>query len=210
MLSKVCSIWRWKVFRTWHVEGHGEQVHSWFGSHCGLLTFGRWMGDVIKARWVVGSFPQLLSLSKRKTGWWGLAFGIYMHASYYCALLYCVSEILHFLQIKDLWQPSIGQVYQCYVSNGICSLCVSVSHFGNTIFQTVSWPLKVKVKSLRHVWLFVIPWTVVYHTPPSMGFSRQEYWNGLPFPPPEDLPDPGIEPGSPALWADVLPSEPPG
>ena len=42
------------------------------------------------------------------------------------------------------------------------------------------------------------------------GFSRQEYWSGLPFPSPEDLPDPGIEPGSPALWADALPSEPPG
>ena len=43
-----------------------------------------------------------------------------------------------------------------------------------------------------------------------MGFSRQEYWSGLPFPSPEDLPNPGIEPGSPALQADALPSEPPG
>ena len=43
-----------------------------------------------------------------------------------------------------------------------------------------------------------------------MGFSRQEYWSGLPFPFPEDLPDPGIKPGSPTLWADALPSEPPG
>ena len=43
-----------------------------------------------------------------------------------------------------------------------------------------------------------------------MGFSRQEYWSGLPFPSPGDLPDPGIEPRSPALWADTLPSEPPG
>ena len=43
-----------------------------------------------------------------------------------------------------------------------------------------------------------------------MGFSRQEYWSGLPFPSPEDLPDPGIEPRSPALQADALPSEPPG
>ena len=42
-----------------------------------------------------------------------------------------------------------------------------------------------------------------------MGFSRQEYWSGLPFPSPGDLPDPGIEPGSPALQADALPSEPP-
>ena len=45
--------------------------------------------------------------------------------------------------------------------------------------------------------------------PPSMGFSRQEYWSGLPFPSPGDLPDPGIELGSPALQADSLPSEPP-
>ena len=46
--------------------------------------------------------------------------------------------------------------------------------------------------------------------PPSMGFSRQEYWNGLSFPSPGNLPDPGIEPKSPALQADALPSEPPG
>ena len=43
-----------------------------------------------------------------------------------------------------------------------------------------------------------------------MGFSRQEYWSGLLFPSPGDLPNPGIEPGSPTLWADALPSEPPG
>ena len=47
-------------------------------------------------------------------------------------------------------------------------------------------------------------------TPPSMGFSRQEYWSGLPFPSPGDLPDPGIEPRSPTLRADALTSEPPG
>ena len=54
------------------------------------------------------------------------------------------------------------------------------------------------------------PWTVAYQAPPSMGFSRQEYWSGLPFPSPEVLPDPGIKPRSPALQADALPSEPPG
>ena len=59
--------------------------------------------------------------------------------------------------------------------------------------------LKVKVKSLSGVPLFGTPWTVVYQALPSMGFSRQEYWSGLPFPSPGDLPDPGIEPGSPAL-----------
>ena len=56
-----------------------------------------------------------------------------------------------------------------------------------------------KVKSLSCVWLFVTPWTVAYHIPPSMGFSRQEYWSGLPFPSPGDLPDLGIDPMSPAL-----------
>ena len=54
------------------------------------------------------------------------------------------------------------------------------------------------------------PWTVAYLAPLSMGFSRQEYWSGLPFPSPGNLPDPGIEPGSPAFQADALTSEPPG
>ena len=52
------------------------------------------------------------------------------------------------------------------------------------------------------------PWTVVHQAPLSMGFSRQEYWSGLPFPSPVDLPDSGPEHGSPALQADSLPSEP--
>ena len=67
-----------------------------------------------------------------------------------------------------------------------------------------------KVKSLSHVQLFGTPWTVARQAPLSMGFSRQEYWSGLPFPFPGDLPNPGIEPGSPTLQADALSSEPPG
>ena len=66
----------------------------------------------------------------------------------------------------------------------------------------------MKVKSLSHVRLFETPWIVDYQTLPSMGFSRQDYWSGLPFSSPGDLPDPGIEPRSPALEADTLPSEP--
>ena len=65
------------------------------------------------------------------------------------------------------------------------------------------WPLS-------RVRLFATPGTVTRQPPLSMGFSRQEYWSGLPFLSPEDLPDLGIEPGSPALQADSLPSEPPG
>ena len=65
------------------------------------------------------------------------------------------------------------------------------------------------VKLLSHVRLFAIPWTVSYQAPPSVEFSRQfQYWCGLPFPSPGDLADPGIEPRSPALKADALPSEP--
>ena len=97
--------------------------------------------------------------------------------------------------------------------------------------------VKVKVKSLSRVRLFATRWTVAYKAPPSMGFFRQEYWSGLPFPSPGDLPNqappsmgffrqeywsglpfpsPGdlpnrrIEPGFPALGADALTSEPPG
>ena len=66
------------------------------------------------------------------------------------------------------------------------------------------------MKSLSRVRLFATPWTVAHQVPPSMGFSSKEYWSGLPFPSPGDLPDPGIEPGSPALQADALPSESPG
>ena len=68
----------------------------------------------------------------------------------------------------------------------------------------------VCVKSLSRVRLFVTPWTVARQAPLSLGFSRQEYWSGLPFPFPGDLPDPGIEPGSPAFQADALTSEPSG
>ena len=67
-----------------------------------------------------------------------------------------------------------------------------------------------QVKSLSRVRLFVTPWTVAHQAPLSMGFSRQEYWSGLPFPSPGDLPDPGIKPRSPALQADALTSETPG
>ena len=57
---------------------------------------------------------------------------------------------------------------------------------------------------------FVTPWIVAHQAPLSMGFPRQEYWSGLPFPFPGDVPDLGIKPESPALQADSLPPDPPG
>ena len=100
---------------------------------------------------------------------------------------------------------------------GLCCCChwnLSQHDLSPGLFQ-VPWEvfllplLKVKVKSLSRVRLFAIPWTVFYQASLSMGFSRQEYWTGLPFPSPRALPDPGIKPRSPALQADTLPSEPP-
>ena len=70
--------------------------------------------------------------------------------------------------------------------------------------RNITEALKVKVKSLSCVQLFATPWTVAHQAPPSMGFSKQEYWNGLPFPSPGDLPNPGFETRSPALQADAL------
>ena len=86
-----------------------------------------------------------------------------------------------------------------------CSLCYVP--LKSVLIKTY---LALKVKSLSRVRLFATPGTVTNQASPSMGFSRQEYWSGLPFPSPGDLPDPGIEPGSPALEADALTSEPPG
>ena len=75
---------------------------------------------------------------------------------------------------------------------------------------STSFSLPLYVKSLSRVQLCVTPWTISSQAPLAMGFPRQEYWSGLPFPPPGDLPHPGIKPRSAALQADSLSSEPPG
>ena len=85
--------------------------------------------------------------------------------------------------------------------------CLPRHHLG---IPTNVLKVKVKVKALSRVRVFVTPWTVAHQAPLSMEFSRQEYWSGLPFPSPGDLPDSGIEPRSPALQAEALTSEAPG
>ena len=64
--------------------------------------------------------------------------------------------------------------------------------------------------SVMSDWLFETPWIIVHQAPLSVGFSRQEYWSGLPCPPPGDLPNPGMEPISPALADGLFTTEPPG
>ena len=79
------------------------------------------------------------------------------------------------------------------------------SLFINSRYFLASWSI-MKVKSLSCVRLFVTLWTTACQDSLSVGFSRQEYWSGLPFPSPGDVPNPGMEPRSPALQADALPS----
>ena len=81
--------------------------------------------------------------------------------------------------------------------------------------KKVCWPLVydcciVVAQSLSGVQLFVAPWTVTHQAPLSMRFPGQEYWSGLPFPPPGDLPNPGLEPMSAALAGGFFTTEPPG
>ena len=76
-----------------------------------------------------------------------------------------------------------------------------------TYLLGIKWDSSSSVNCSIVSWLFATPWTVPYRAPLSIGFSRKEYWSGLPFPSPEDLSNPGIEPWSPALQADSLPSE---
>ena len=82
-------------------------------------------------------------------------------------------------------------------------------------FDSVSfWGIRKEdchvVSHFSHILLFVILWTIAHQAPLFMGFSRQTYWSGLPFLPPGDLPDPGIEPTSPALEGGFFTPEPPG
>ena len=86
-------------------------------------------------------------------------------------------------KIEPAWVYCIGRkiLYHCATGKPISSIHV---------WSEVKWS---EVKSLSHVRLFVTPWTVAYQAPLSLGFFRQEYWNGLPFPSPGDLPAPGIK-----------------
>jgi len=99
-------------------------------------------------------------------------------------------------------------LYTLNLWSAVCQL-----YFNKTgrklFFKKKTIPQKQTNKSLSRAQLFATPWTVAHQAPPSMEFYRQEYWSGLPFPSPGDLPDSGIEPGSSALQVDALPSDPP-
>ena len=95
----------------------------------------------------------------------------------------------------ELW-TEVHDIVQGAVINTIPKKkkCKKTKWFSDEVLQIAEKRREVKVKLLSLVRLFVTPRTVAYQAPPSMGFSRQEYWSGLPFPSPRDLPNPGIKP----------------
>ena len=115
-----------------------------------------------------------------------------------CAIWLHLDVCVHSDTITTTKMTAVFSTFQC----GLLSLC------GCYLISVVIGGKWREVKSLRRVRLFATPWTVAYKSPLSTEFSRQEYWSGLLFPSPGDLPDPGIEPMSPALQADPLPTEP--
>ena len=108
--------------------------------------------------------------------------------------------------LQELWDIKCC----CFISFLIFLMCRYIYMLPkkiNTVPAFSFWK-KVKVLVTHSCQTVVTPWTVAHQAPLSMGFSRQEYWSGLPFPSPGDLPDPGIEPVSPTLQVDYLLSEP--
>ena len=119
---------------------------------------------------------------------------------------------------EQLWCPPTGEWVSCSISR---QWNINQHKKRNEWSNHEKPWRKVKclccvLRSFSHVWLFATPEPVVCQVPQFIGFYRQEYWSGLPFPSPGDLPDPGIEPGSPAwrqspaLQADSLPLKPSG
>ena len=118
----------------------------------------------------------------------------------------------HTVLISASQQPSEGSNCYCFgiwVCAQYCAVAL-MSSASPAIAQDASWKWKWKCESLSRVRLSVTPWTVARQAPLFMGFSRQEYQSGLPFPSPGNLPNPGIKPRPPALQADSLLPEPPG
>jgi len=113
--------------------------------------------------------------------------------------------VLHVVNLKIINEIFNILIFLVSLQNPLCNLQLSLYTFQvltSHLWLVATLPLRSVAQSLSHVWLFATPWTVACQAPLSMKFSRWEYWSGLPFSPPEDLPDPGIEPtslASPAL-----------
>ena len=126
-----------------------------------------------------------------------------------------LSSVSYFINSALLWDSStllcVSAVSFFSLLRGIpldicTNLCSSTYRLIDIWVICIEWVLS----RFSRVWLFATLWTVAHQSPLSMGFSKQEHWSELPFPPPGDFPSPGIEPASPALQADSFTVWPPG
>ena len=127
-----------------------------------------------------------------------------------CICIY-FHNCLSLISLYVFWHRASGKEYPQFYTNHL-AFWLEISDFCTGLPSSVLLARPNSYESERVsrsvVWLFAILWTAAYQVPLSMKFSRQECWSGLPFPSPRHLPDPGIEPRSPALQADSLSSEP--
>ena len=124
--------------------------------------------------------------------------------------LQCFFQFLVFMSLPTLFALSMGSTYDLLPTYGICQRSLpQLSCYVRLQLTRLEggFSLIKESESLSHsvVSDSATPWTITHQAPLSMGFSRQEYWSGLPFLSPGDLPDPGVEPGSPSLQALSLP-----
>ena len=180
--------WCWERLRAGE-EGDGRGWDDWMASP----TQWTWVWVDSRSCWWTGRPGVLRFMELQRVGhnwatelnWdtWVHHGYLWSRYQYYTAGLILEREPSIPMLRNDTWEWKVGKEGE-------------VSH---DVRGGVNTQKEKKVKWLSHVWLFATPWTVAYQAPPSVGFSRQEYWSGLPFPSPGDIPDPGIEPGSPAL-----------
>ena len=160
--------------------------------------------------WRTDSLEQTLMLGKtegrRRRGWQRIRWLDGITDSMDMSL----SKLQDMVKNRETWWTAVHGVTksQIQLSNWTTTIPVHKSTLHNRI-PTAALPYMCicVCQSLSHIWFFATLWIVVHQVPLSMKFSRQKCWSGLPFPSPGNLPDPGIEPTSPALQAGGLKSE---
>ena len=146
----------------------------------------------------------LATLCNSAFSWVCLSFSPFPFASLLSSAIYKASSDNHFAFLHFLFFGMVLVTASCtMLGTSIHTLSRVDEQIQGIRSDTLSYsPANVRgrpVKLLSRVRLFATPWTVAYQVPPSVGFSWQEWGSGLPFPSPGDLPEPGIEPRSPAL-----------